>query len=88
MGTNLWRDSLLPPIGMEESEHRRSKSAEAADNLSGKRTETSKRKDRFRIGLFFYALYLQRPFHLSEMVFYFFVRENGDGDSKSSIRRN
>ncbi|ERI07458.1 hypothetical protein HMPREF0083_04454 [Aneurinibacillus aneurinilyticus ATCC 12856] len=43
------------------------------DNLSGKRTETSDRKYRFLLGLFFYPLYLQRPFHLNEMVFLLFL---------------
>ena len=59
----------------------RSKSATLADNLSGKGQRQAKEKADC-IGLFFYPLFLQRPFHLLEVVLFFLKKENKDGDSK------
>lgn len=66
---------------VEENEHRRSKSATIADNLSGKRTETSERKCRFVSVYFSIPCFSRDHFIYLKWFLFFLKKENTDGDT-------
>lgn len=72
----------LALYSVEENEHRRSKSATIADNLSGKRTETSERKCRFVSVYFSIPCFSRDHFIYLKWFLFFLKKENKDGDSK------
>ena len=68
-------------IGAEENEHRRSKSATLADNLSGK-GQRDKRKKKPIVSVYFSIPCFSRDHFIYLKWFYFSKKENKDGDSK------